>query len=123
MEYLRGETLEGLVTRKGRLSLEELLEVYLQVGHAVGAAHRAGIVHRDLKPENIFIAPSQRVGETFTVKILDFGIAKIRSASDSAAKQTSALGTPLWMAPVQLRLTGDIDARADVWGLVLIAFY
>ena len=123
MEYLRGENLEAFVTRKGRLSLEELLEVFLQVGHAVGAAHRAGIVHRDLKPENIFIGPSQRVGEAFTVKILDFGIAKIRSASDSAAKQTSALGTPLWMAPEQLRMNGDIDAPADVWALGLIAFY
>jgi formylglycine-generating enzyme required for sulfatase activity/tRNA A-37 threonylcarbamoyl transferase component Bud32 len=123
MEYLRGENLEAFVTRKGRLSLEEMIEVFLQVGHAVGAAHRAGIVHRDLKPENIFISPSQRVGEAFTVKVLDFGIAKIRSASDSAAKQTSALGTPLWMAPEQLRMTGDIDARADVWALGLIAFY
>lgn len=123
MEYLRGEDLETFVKRKGRLSLGELLEVFLQVCHAVGAAHRAGIVHRDLKPENIFIGASQRVGEAFTVKILDFGIAKIRSASDSAAKQTSALGTPLWMAPEQLRMTGDIDARADVWALGLIAFY
>jgi formylglycine-generating enzyme required for sulfatase activity/tRNA A-37 threonylcarbamoyl transferase component Bud32 len=123
MEFLRGEHLEAYVERKGRLSLGELLELYLQVGHALAAAHRAGIVHRDLKPENVFVSPSQRVGESFTVKILDFGIAKMRSSGDAAAKHTSALGTPLWMAPEQLRMTGDIDARADVWALGLIAFY
>jgi formylglycine-generating enzyme required for sulfatase activity/tRNA A-37 threonylcarbamoyl transferase component Bud32 len=123
MEFLRGEHLEAFVERRGRLSLGELLELYLQIGHALAAAHRAGVVHRDLKPENIFVSPSQRVGESFTVKILDFGIAKMRSAGEAAAKHTSALGTPLWMAPEQLRMTGDIDARADVWALGLIAFY
>jgi formylglycine-generating enzyme required for sulfatase activity/tRNA A-37 threonylcarbamoyl transferase component Bud32 len=123
MEFLRGETLEAYVARKGRLSLGELLELYLQVGHALAAAHGAGIVHRDLKPENVFVSASQRVGESFTIKIVDFGIAKMRSAGDATAKSTSALGTPLWMAPEQLRMTGDIDARADVWALGLIAFY
>ena len=123
MEHLRGEHVERYVERKGRLSLVELVELFSQLCHALAAAHRADIVHRDLKPENVFVSPSQRVGEPYSVKILDFGIAKIRKAGETQAKSTSALGTPLWMAPEQLRMGGDIDARADVWALGLIAFY
>jgi formylglycine-generating enzyme required for sulfatase activity len=121
MELLQGEDLDERVLREGALSAAATLEVFTPLCHAVGAAHRAGIVHRDLKPENIFLAKSRRPGEPFTLKVLDFGIARI--AAEAKTSSTGAVGTPLWMAPEQTVRGGQIAATADVWALGLIAFY
>jgi serine/threonine-protein kinase len=94
-------------------------ETFEQLGHALGAAHDAGVVHRDLKPENIFLARSMRAGRAREVKVLDFGVAKI-VAEGTQAKTTSAVGTPLWLAPETMQ--GRASPASDVWALGLIAF-
>jgi alpha-tubulin suppressor-like RCC1 family protein/tRNA A-37 threonylcarbamoyl transferase component Bud32 len=121
MELLEGEEL-ARVLEKRALAPGELLEVYRQLCHGLGAAHRGGLVHRDLKPENIFLAHARRDGAPYTVKILDFGIAKVIGESRTAAMATSTLGSPLWMAPEQAE-QGAIRPATDVWALGLIAFY
>jgi formylglycine-generating enzyme required for sulfatase activity/tRNA A-37 threonylcarbamoyl transferase component Bud32 len=121
MELLEGEDLADHVARIGRVGPGDALEILRMFCHAVAAAHDAGIVHRDLKPENVFLAKSRRPGEAFTVKVLDFGIA--RAAADVRATGTAALGTPLWMAPEQTSRGPKITPPTDVWALGLIAYY
>jgi serine/threonine protein kinase len=77
MELLRGEDLSQVIAHRGAMPVGEVLAVFEQLCHALGAAHAAGIVHRDLKPENLFLAEARRAGAAFTLKVLDFGIAKI----------------------------------------------
>jgi serine/threonine protein kinase len=120
MELLEGRDLASVVRQRGALPPGEVLEILLQVGHGLGAAHRAGLVHRDLKPENVFLAESRRVGARFTVKVLDFGIAKIVMAG--TLDGTQPIGTPLWMAPEQATEGGPLGPATDVWPLGLIAF-
>jgi formylglycine-generating enzyme required for sulfatase activity/tRNA A-37 threonylcarbamoyl transferase component Bud32 len=121
MELLRGEELADLVARVGRLGVAEVAEILKQTGHALERAHAQGIVHRDLKPENLFIAESRREGVPFTVKILDFGIAKL--VAERTAEGTQPVGTPLFMSPEQTDRRGRIGPQSDVWPLGLIAFY
>ena len=120
MELLDGEDLEAYVRRRGPLPPSEVADIFEQLCHAVGAAHAAGIVHRDLKPENVFLAKARRAGAAFTVKVLDFGIAKL--LSEGVGKSTAAMGSPMWLAPEQTE-RGTISPGADVWALGLIAFY
>ena len=124
MELLRGEDLAHTLKRRGALPPSEVLEVFRQLGHALAAAHRAGLIHRDLKPDNVFLCVPRREGVPFTVKLLDFGIAKaLDESADAAAsqRQTSAVGTPLWMAPEQAQ-RGEVTPAADVWSMGLLAF-
>jgi alpha-tubulin suppressor-like RCC1 family protein/serine/threonine protein kinase len=120
MELLRGEDLSATLARRNGLTPGEALEVFRQLGHALGAAHTAGLVHRDLKPENIFLAHPRREGVPFTVKLLDFGIAKLLEDSGNA-RNTGALGTPLWMAPEQAERS-PLSPASDVWAMGLVAF-
>jgi len=121
MEFLEGEELSDVVARRGALPALEVAEVFRQAGHALGQAHAQGIVHRDLKPENIFVATSRREGVPFTVKILDFGIAKL--VAERTNDGTQPMGTPLYMSPEQTDRDGGIGPQSDVWPLGLIAFY
>ena len=121
MELLEGRDLASLVDEEGPLPPVDALRIFRQLCHAIGAAHHAGIVHRDLKPENVFLADSRHAFERFTVKVLDFGLAKV--IAEAKGKQTDALGTPLWMAPEQAELGGEITPATDVWALGLIAFW
>ena len=120
MEYLRGEDLAAAIARRGPFNASESLEIFRQLGHALGAAHAAGLVHRDLKPENIFLAHPRREGVPFTVKLLDFGIAKVLAESGES-RNTGALGTPLWMAPEQAERS-PLSPASDVWAMGLVAF-
>lgn len=120
MELLQGRELAQVLAQRP-LGLPEMREVFAQLCHAVGAAHAAGVVHRDLKPENIFLADSRTQGHSFTVKVLDFGIAKILDMARSRA--TGAMGSQLWMAPEQTQMSERVSPATDVWALGLIAFY
>ncbi len=120
MELLDGADLAATVQSRGALPKEEVAEIFEQLCHAMAAAHDAGIVHRDLKPENVFLARSKRARVPFTVKVLDFGIAKL--VAEGAGTSTSAVGTPLWLAPEQTDRR-PIGPQADVWALGLIAFH
>jgi TPR repeat protein/serine/threonine protein kinase len=120
MELLKGEDLAAALARRGTFSPYETREIFAQLCHALAAAHAVGVVHRDLKPDNIFLAASHREGASFTVKVLDFGIAKVMA--EAQTRQTAAMGTPLWMAPEQTTPSATIGPQTDVWALGLIAF-
>lgn len=120
MELLEGEDLAGHLESRGALPAREVLTIFEQLCHALGAAHKAGIVHRDVKPENIFLAKMRSAAGEVSVKVLDFGIAKVVAESKTAV--TAAIGTPLWMAPEQSDPRAPITPAADVWSLGLIAF-
>jgi serine/threonine-protein kinase len=119
MELLRGEDLGALVRRAGPLPHAEVLTYLEQAARALDRTHAAGIVHRDLKPENLFL--TTRDDGAPCLKILDFGIAKVMARSHQS-QGTQALGTPLYMAPEQIRGKGDIGPAADVYALGHIAY-
>ncbi|AUX28094.1 MULTISPECIES: serine/threonine-protein kinase [Sorangium] len=115
MEHLEGQTLDALIKAEKRLGLRDVLELMEPVCAALGAAHAAGIIHRDVKASNIFICS----GQPRTVKLLDFGIAKMMAPEQTSTWFTTAgrmPGTPSIMAPEQI-LGGAIDARVDIYAL------
>jgi serine/threonine protein kinase len=123
MELLEGQDLAAYTEKKKRLGPAEVLEIFDQLCHALGEAHKQGIVHRDIKPENIFLATARRRGVPFMVKVLDFGIARILAESQTMSGATrTGLGTPMWMAPEQTQPGGPIAPASDVWAIGLIAF-
>ncbi|MCC7538746.1 MAG: serine/threonine protein kinase [Deltaproteobacteria bacterium] len=122
MELLEGETLEARVLARGPMPPGEVALVFRQLAHALSAAHRAGIVHRDLKPQNVVLVHARRGDSPFTVKILDFGIAKLIESATSAGN-SQVIGSPPWMAPEQLDAGAPITPATDVWSLGLIAFF
>ncbi len=129
MELLDGRDLADELDAVRRLDPALAVAYALQVCEAIGAAHAAGIVHRDLKPANLFLA--RRPGETArSIKVLDFGISKItqRESADAEDAQktltnpSAILGSPLYMSPEQMRASGDVDGRTDLWSLGVILF-
>jgi len=127
MEYLEGESLEQSIARRGKLPLHEVAEIVQQAARALHAAHQAGIVHRDLKPDNIFLARDGEAGSRgYSVKLLDFGIAKmVHEEAAGGASSTQAgmvLGTPHYMSPEALTATAPVSAASDIWSLGACAF-
>jgi serine/threonine protein kinase len=122
MELLDGGDLSAVVKHRGRLDVPELGAAMRQLCHGLAAAHAAKVIHRDLKPENIFVAYALHAGTPFTVKILDFGIAKIAQESKSVATLTGTVGSPLWMSPEQIN-NENLSPATDVWALGLLAFW
>jgi len=115
MELLDGETLAHRFERKARsLGVPQILLIADQVLDVLVAAHEKQIVHRDIKPDNIFLTRSG------SVKLLDFGIARLRelSSQSSATRSGSTMGTPAYMAPEQARARWDeVDGRTDLWAV------
>ena len=114
MELLEGETLDArMLAGGGRLSPRYVLECVGPMLSVLAAAHKKGILHRDLKPENVFMTSDG------TLKVLDFGIARLREAEGigaSATRTGTVMGTPAFMAPEQARgLQAEVDARTDLW--------
>jgi len=126
MELLEGADLSDLLQARGPLPVHEAVDYILQASEAVAEAPAVGIVHRDLKPANLFV--SRDAHGAPCVKVLDFGISKVRSAdgtSDRSGAVTSTqtvMGSPLYMSPEQMRSARQVDARADVWGLGAILY-
>jgi serine/threonine protein kinase len=123
MELVRGQSLQDIQRASGIIPVDRCLRILDQVAEALGEAHAKGIVHRDMKPENIMV--EDREGEDF-VKVLDFGIAKIKSGD--GAKDTPALtaigqtvGTLEFMSPEQLR-GKPLDGRSDIYALGMVAY-
>jgi len=116
MELLRGATVEDLWERAGRqLSTRAVTALTLQLLDVLAAAHEKAIVHRDLKPANLFLTLDG------TLKVLDFGIARLRDAlgsSEHATRTGTLMGTPAFMAPEQAQAVADeIDGQTDVWAV------
>jgi serine/threonine-protein kinase len=121
MEMLDGEDLEVRLGKVGRLPLEATVRITRQAASALGAAHAQDIVHRDMKPANIFLLHVP--GEQEFVKVLDFGISKVKAASARLTRATAVVGTPLYMSPEQtLGRVADTDHPADQWALACIAW-
>jgi eukaryotic-like serine/threonine-protein kinase len=136
MEHLVGESLADRL-RRGPLPLAQVLEFGAQIGDALAAAHRAGIVHRDLKPANVMLVGRGRTGSGTapTVKLLDFGLAKLSAHGEApaatmedVATETATLtgrgtivGTLPYMAPEQVQ-GQPADARTDIWALGAILY-
>ncbi|HEY9433250.1 MAG TPA: protein kinase [Blastocatellia bacterium] len=125
MEYVEGRTLKEVA---GECSIEESVDILMQIADALAQAHERGIVHRDIKPSNVIVAPQNRV------KVLDFGVAKFDPApldndetasffSTEFVKTTpgAVIGTFAYMSPEQA-LAKDVDHRSDIFSLGVVAY-
>ena len=124
MERLFGESLDQRIRRRGPLSPAEVLPIALESCDALTAVHAAGIVHRDVKPSNIFLAREGSAienNERETVKVLDFGIARVEWAETRLTNSEIALGTPGYRSPEQEQGL-EVDARTDLYGLGAVLY-
>lgn len=117
MEYLVGRDLGTVLVQDGPVPAGLAVQYILQVCEALAEAHAKGIVHRDIKPSNLFL--SRRTDGDPHIKVIDFGLAKTHHDEDqvSLTKSGAMLGSPLFMAPEQMRGSAEVDARADIWAL------
>lgn len=117
LEFLEGEDLNVLIKQKGPMAIPDVITYFTQVLDAFDYAHKKGIVHRDVKPSNIFIEPSG------TIKILDFGIAKLLGATEDMTMTGTQMGTPVYMSPEQVNTDKTIDHRSDIYSLGVTLYY
>jgi serine/threonine protein kinase len=131
MEHLRGVNLGAAIEWRASLTPGETLPILRDVATSVAFAHKYGIVHRDLKPDNIFLAVGRDESsgrDRVTIKVLDFGIAKLSGMAGVDGRQSartrtgSMMGTPLFMSPEQCRGAGQVDHRSDIYSLGCIAY-
>jgi serine/threonine-protein kinase len=119
MDLLEGESFASAL-RSGRLTMPELLRVFIQVADGLYAAHAVGVVHRDLKPDNVFLVSDG--GQPDFVKLLDFGIAKVIHDEPTSLTETGViLGTPSYMSPEQARAEA-VDHRSDIYALGVMMY-
>lgn len=125
MELLKGEDLAGLLKRLGPLPPDLALRLVGQACVGLAKAHQAGVVHRDIKPANLYLS----LGEdgNITVKLVDFGVAKLdrtaMTAEDASLTRTgSLLGSPLYMSPEQATSKKTLDRRTDIWSLGVVLY-
>jgi serine/threonine protein kinase/formylglycine-generating enzyme required for sulfatase activity len=114
-EYLAGQSLGQAVAQTGQLSLERAIPIFHQLCRALAVAHENEIVHRDLKPENVFLINAFDT-EDF-VKVLDFGISKVKTAEAHLTQSGQIIGTPYFMSPEQAEGKLDLDHRSDIYSL------
>ena len=116
MEYLEGEDLQKTMARRKNLSVIDKVQIMSQVAEGLHCAHEHGVIHRDIKPANIMVLPDS------TVKLMDFGIA--RMTDPDASRQTKTgffVGTLLYISPEQLG-GGDATVVADIWAYGVILY-
>jgi serine/threonine-protein kinase len=124
MPLLHGQPLSKAIAERAPLPIGRAVDITVQILEGLHAAHQAGIVHRDVKPDNVFL--TRMANRDDFVKILDFGVSKVRPVAGkegSAITQAGAvLGTPLYMSPEQALGEGPVDARTDVWAVGVILY-
>jgi tRNA A-37 threonylcarbamoyl transferase component Bud32 len=114
MRYLSGGTLKDMLAL-GKLTLNDAVEIFAQIGEALDYAHRQGVIHRDIKPANIMVDSE---GAAY---LTDFGIAKVLEGSSGLTETGAAVGTPAYMAPEQ-SLGKQVDARSDIYALGVVLY-
>ncbi|MFL5548685.1 MAG: serine/threonine-protein kinase, partial [Gemmatimonadales bacterium] len=118
MPYVEGESLRDRLARQGQLPVDEAVRILFEMLDALAYAHGKGIIHRDIKPDNIMLTGRHAL-------LLDFGVAKAVSASAEPSFVTTtgmALGTPSYMAPEQAVADKEVDGRADLYSLGVVAY-
>jgi serine/threonine-protein kinase len=115
MELLEGRDLAAIVAEDGALPVSTAVSYVIDVCNAVSEAHSLGIIHRDIKPSNLFLARGD--GDGPLLKVLDFGLSRIDTASGALTSENRILGSPQFMAPEQMRAARDADARSDIWSI------
>ncbi len=118
MPLMEGETLRARLVREGELPIPDVIRIVRDVADALAHAHRHGVVHRDIKPDNIMLAGQHAL-------VMDFGVAKaIREAATGERLTTIgvSLGTPAYMAPEQAAGDQQLDHRADIYALGVVAY-
>ncbi len=118
LEYLEGADLSRFP--RSQLTVGGIVDLMLQACEALAEAHALGIVHRDIKPANLFI--TRRADGTLLLKVLDFGISKIQTTSGLLTATQTAMGTPAYMSPEQMRSSHDVDHRSDIWSLGVVIY-
>lgn len=119
MEHVEGQSLRQIIKEQGPLTPSATAEIISQVCAALDEAHRRNIIHRDIKPDNIIVNVTSN---WVRVKVLDFGIAKLRDDAASNLTQTgSILGTPHYMSPEQC-LGEELDNRSDIYSLGIVLY-
>jgi serine/threonine-protein kinase len=122
MDLLQGEPLQELIDREERLGTERAIAFALQILDGLNAAHALGVVHRDLKPDNVFVTPGANGP---LLKLLDFGIAKIRATEEyqmTLTRPGAVMGTPEYMAPEQAYSADLVDQRSDIYAVGVMLF-
>ena len=130
MELVEGGSLKTLIAENGILPVNRALDIAAQAADALAAAHRMGIVHRDIKPDNILVTRSPADGRSDLVKVVDFGIAKVREGTLDVGsgygntRSGMIVGTPQYLSPEQaMGKQGDqIDGRADIYSLGIVLY-
>ena len=118
MELLDGPTLRNYVRQHPHLPLRTIINIVSQIADALDYAHRQGVVHRDIKPENIAVT-----SDTGNVKVMDFGIARLRDKDRPGTEQRDLIaGTPHYMSPEQIR-GGKVDGRSDLYSLGVLLYW
>jgi serine/threonine protein kinase len=124
LELLDGMDLAKLNRERGPLPVADAVEYVLQACEALIEAHSMGIVHRDLKPQNLFV--TKRLNGSPLVKVLDFGISKFvgpeAAAQMSLTDSATIIGSPLYMAPEQMRAERGVDLRTDIWAMGVLLY-
>jgi serine/threonine protein kinase len=122
MEFLDGANLAEELYRHGPMCLDRVVDIVAQVASALDAVHSEQIIHRDLKPQNLILT-RRRGDKREVIKILDFGIAKVREATLGLTRRDTIIGTPQYMAPEQAsQQLGGVDERTDQYSLAAIAY-
>lgn len=114
MEYIEGETLKSYLDRKGKLSEEEIVKLFVQMLESVEYVHGQNLIHRDIKLSNFMLDKLGRI------KLMDFGIAKNTDASSFEYTQTGTgmqMGTPMYMSPEQITETKSVTYQSDIYSL------
>lgn len=125
MEFLEGQTLEDRLRLEGRLSPLCTARLLQQAAAALYAAHQAGVIHRDLKTGNMFLSKDPEIPGGERVRILDFGIAKLHRQGQAMGQATmtgAIFGSPLFMSPEQCLSAKNVDERADIYSLGVVAY-
>ena len=115
MEFVEGTTLRAVLDSRGQLGAEATLAIARQLADALECAHGEGIIHRDIKPQNLLVDAAG------TLKVMDFGVARLTERTSALTQAGMAVGTPTYMAPEQL-LAESVDARSDLYSVGVVLY-